>query len=431
MLWSFGYIGSRSEPVSDVTESVPKKIISVPLNKKNIAWNSLLNNQSCVEAEIVPSIHQDHHNAHSKQWPLPTDLIETYRKDWKKFVKNIPDRILSRKRGIIYTSFSGVLRPTLIAIKMLRETGCTLDVQVWYYGSEFFPDEIRKLESIPGVKTRNLEEVKQTTFQYKKTRNKMFEVKGAAILFSEFDQVLYLDSDNLPVRDPTFLFDSPAYKHTGAIFWKDFWKTHPSNPIWKIFGVPCRNEFEQESGQLLVDKRRPDTWRALNLAVWMQSERDIYFELVMGDKDTFRFAWKALHVPFHMVIPHVGAIGTHRPQFCGHTMVQFAPLELTTDYMEKEYRTNPLPYQPDPLFLHINLLKYTIYGRGATFSRLQYYNYPFVPNAVGEIFSLGGGLCTTLKPVSDKGIRYEVQDIDFHSILPDFEERYWKIYDIV
>lgn len=64
-----------------------------------------------------------------------------------------------------------------------------------------------------------------------------------------------MDSDNTALADPSFLFDSPALVETGAIFWKDFWKTHPKNPIWDILGLDCVDEFEQESGQVLYDYR--------------------------------------------------------------------------------------------------------------------------------------------------------------------------------
>ena len=40
------------------------------------------------------------------------------------------------------------------------------------------------------------------------------------------------------------------------MFWPDYWKTNPGNPIWQILGVKCRNEWEQEAGQMLFDKAR-------------------------------------------------------------------------------------------------------------------------------------------------------------------------------
>lgn len=41
---------------------------------------------------------------------------------------------------------------------------------------------------------------------------------------SSFSEILYLDSDNLVVRDPTFLFDSPVYKQYGIVLWPDLSK---------------------------------------------------------------------------------------------------------------------------------------------------------------------------------------------------------------
>lgn len=56
-------------------------------------------------------------------------------------------------------------------------------------------------------------------------------MKGAALVEAtkRFDDVLMLDSDNIPVRDPAFLFDSVEFKELGAVFWPDYWKDQPEN----------------------------------------------------------------------------------------------------------------------------------------------------------------------------------------------------------
>ena len=36
-------------------------------------------------------------------------------------------------------------------------------------------------------------------------------------------QVLLLDGDNLPLRNPEALFESPEYKTLGNLFFPDFW----------------------------------------------------------------------------------------------------------------------------------------------------------------------------------------------------------------
>lgn len=51
-------------------------------------------------------------------------------------------------------------------------------------------------------------------------------------------------TDNLPVSDPTYLFDRPEFKTTGAMMFADFWQTDPRNPIYKVRGVMrCRLGF--------------------------------------------------------------------------------------------------------------------------------------------------------------------------------------------
>jgi len=56
---------------------------------------------------------------------------------------------------------------------------------------------------------------------------KNFHLKAAALIASSFAEVLYLDSDNVPLRDPEYLFDSPAYQENGrAVFWPDYNKDH-------------------------------------------------------------------------------------------------------------------------------------------------------------------------------------------------------------
>jgi alpha 1,2-mannosyltransferase len=73
-----------------------------------------------------------------------------------------------------------------------------------------------------------------------------FQVKAAAIINSRFQHVLYLDSDNIPTRDPTYLFETVEYKEKGAIFWPDFWKTAGENKIFKILEIECQDTWEQE-----------------------------------------------------------------------------------------------------------------------------------------------------------------------------------------
>jgi hypothetical protein len=121
-----------------------------------------------------------------------------------------------------------------------------------------------------------------------------WELKAYAILHNPFREVLLLDADNVPVTNPEFVFRTPEFKETGAIFWPDFRFTEsPHNrTIWRSCGVELPNEREFESGQIVVDKKR--CWRALSLTMWLNENSDFYYQYIHGDKETF-------HIAFHRV----------------------------------------------------------------------------------------------------------------------------------
>lgn len=109
--------------------------------------------------------------------------------------------------------------------------------------------------------------------------------------------MLYLDSDNIPALSLVGegnIFDSLAYKRLGAFFWPDYWKTGATNPIWALMGVGCRDEWEVEAGQLVIDKKIH--LDVLLLSQWMMEESRFrfWFNFSDGDKDVFRYAMLAL-----------------------------------------------------------------------------------------------------------------------------------------
>jgi len=68
---------------------------------------------------------------------------------------------------------------------------------------------------------------------------------------------------------------------------------------------------------------KEQSWVPLLLSMFLQLDHTFYFKIVLGDKDTFRMAWKAARTPYYMVQHPVAIAGRIRQgQFCGHTMVQ-------------------------------------------------------------------------------------------------------------
>ena len=64
-----------------------------------------------------------------------------------------------------------------------------------------------------------------------------FQLKPYALLFTDLEEVMIIDADNTPIKDPAFLFDDKEYRKVGSLFWPDYWKTHPENPIWQLTGI--------------------------------------------------------------------------------------------------------------------------------------------------------------------------------------------------
>ncbi|KAG1697866.1 hypothetical protein DVH05_015820 [Phytophthora capsici] len=91
--------------------------------------------------------------------------------------------------------------------------------------------------------------------------------------------------------------------------------------------MPYVDMFEQESGQLLIDRRKHGAPLDLvRFFTFHQPNPIEELKLLWGDKDLFRLAWIKLNVPFYMVQTPPAVAGTvNGTSFCGMTMVQHDP----------------------------------------------------------------------------------------------------------
>jgi hypothetical protein len=177
-----------------------------------------------------------------------------------------------------------------------RHLGCTLPIEVWHIGSGELGPAMRSLLADLGAETVDALEVAR---RHPTARLGGWELKAFALMHSRFREVLLLDADNVPVRDPEFLFDTPEYQAGGAMFWPDIVRLARGNPIWSLAGLPFRDMPAFESGQILLDKTR--CWPALVLAHWINQRSDTFYEILHGDKDTFLIAWLMTAQAFHLV----------------------------------------------------------------------------------------------------------------------------------
>ncbi len=205
-------------------------------------------------------------------------------------------------RGIVIPGGGAKYFPgAYVLIRMLRQFGCELPIQLWYIGEKEVSAKMRALVAPYGVECVDAEQVNEIeNFRILKG----WPLKAYAIFHSPFKDVLLLDADNVPTCDPTWLFDSVQFERRGAIFWPDIERTSNCAPsytprIWEMLGIKLPEGLpEFESAQVMIDKEK--CWRALYLCKWFNEHSDFFYQWVYGDKETFNLAWRKTHTPFAM-----------------------------------------------------------------------------------------------------------------------------------
>ena len=216
-----------------------------------------------------------------------------------------------RGRGIVICGGGTKYFPCAwVAVKMLRHLGCALPIELWHLGAREMTPEMRALMAPLGVRCVDALEVRK---KHPVRRLGGWEMKAYALVHTRFAEVLLLDADNVALRDPTFLFDTPEYRAHGAIFWPDFGRLEKHRDIWELCGIGYRDEPELESGQIVVDKRR--CWHALHLALHLNAHSDFYYRFIYGDKETFHLAWRRLGQEYAMPARGVARL---RDTMCQH-----------------------------------------------------------------------------------------------------------------
>jgi hypothetical protein len=179
-----------------------------------------------------------------------------------------------------------------IHLHILREElQCTLPIEYWYFGEEELDDTMRAL-----LEPLQVSCVDGTRFAHDlpEGEGRGYALKAVSIWKSSFREVLFLDADNVPLRDPAFLFLDESYLRTGALFWPDIRHTDKTSRIWKVLNLPYRPDLEFESGQLVINKEL--WWQPLALAMHLNAHFPFYYRHIPGDKQTFQLAaWKLDH----------------------------------------------------------------------------------------------------------------------------------------
>lgn len=209
-------------------------------------------------------------------------------------------------RGIVITAGGPLyFLNAYVNVRMLRECHrCELPVAWFYLGAEMRPKWLAEAAALPGVSLHDL----GGPAMDRAKGGGGWQSKVEAIVEAPFDEVLFLDADSFPNRDPAGLFDHPAYAATGAVLWQDItpWDPFHRNCLDHIFGVRLPEE-RIESGQLLFDKRR--MMPALKRIRELNERSAQTYQLFLGDTGTWPIGCIQAGLPF-----------TVNPHRCGYFM---------------------------------------------------------------------------------------------------------------
>jgi alpha 1,2-mannosyltransferase len=311
----------------------------------------------------------------------------TMRTAAQRLAENLP--FSKGTTGIVTTANMEYMAIFLVSLRMLRQTGCKLPVEVfvddWSHHDKSTCDTV-----LPSLNARVIvSDIYNTATGAKKPDH--YQYKIFAILFSSFQNVLFIDSDAFPASDPTELFTAAPYTTHGLVTWPDFWAQTISAHFYHIAAipeVPSQSRLSTESGQLMLNK---DIHREslLMMVYYNYYGPDYYYILLSqgspgaGDKETFVQAALAVGLPYYQVRTAPGALGrVVDNKFTGTGIMQadprldytyLAPMRshihkdahwqdvdlthsLPLDEGTKNHTLN-VPHKPKPLFIHQNGLK--------------------------------------------------------------------------
>ena len=248
---------------------------------------------------------------------MPAASAAQAQRQWRAFAASMPafPTLLFSGRGVVILGGGAYMQAAWVAVGMLRRSGCTLPAEMWFLEAELPGPLLGAALAARGVRVRSVDEITPHASERLFRSGAPgfgYRLKAAVIVFSAFREVLYLDSDNVVLSDPTDLFTFPPYVATGALFWPDYWSESVAPDFYAVTGGAGRLVGTTESGQILMDKRT--AWAPLLLALFLNLQGDLYYNLLTnymgaGDKETFRAAMLMLNRTHASVSTPVGSAG--------------------------------------------------------------------------------------------------------------------------
>ena len=322
-----------SQQVLNRFDSIKDKRIKVvdfsPEMFKNVAIFARIHSTLHTIVLSGTSIHLD-----QTQIKAASTIVDSLEKLLYPFLvsRSIDELIKSYKgRGIVLTAGKQHFSFVLHLVTTLRyHLNCSLPIQFFYNGAKDLPGRYQTvLKEFSDLELADLGE-------YYKASGKMgYEMKPLSLIYSRFKEVVFIDADALFLQNPEVLFEFKTYKEAGTVYFHDRalvwgWLTSPSfsksmiefpsnraqsSRIWR----ETETVHELESGVVVLNKGGPVMYALLTTAYLnLPPARDLVYEHVQGDKETFWMAHEALGIAYGFTPGYAGVVGYKEPSsVCG------------------------------------------------------------------------------------------------------------------
>lgn len=216
-------------------------------------------------------------------------------------------------KGIVYVSGKPYYWLTILSIKYVRDVlKDKTPIEIFVPFRNKHDHHCNKISLVfPKVKCSYFSDY----LSYNQLNNLSgYQYKSLAMLLTSFNDILYLDSDNIPINGVSEMFDNPNYLKTGFVSWADFWKRSTNYKFYTMAGLerfasPISSTPSVEAGQILINKERHI--KTLLLAYYYNYYGPEYFYPLFsqgfpgeGDKETFYLASRVTGETSYLITGH-------------------------------------------------------------------------------------------------------------------------------
>lgn len=254
---------------------------------------------------------------------LPNDHLDAMKSAHAAFVdeirtsKTVKPIHTPGSRGLVSMAGGPYFPLFLAQLRMLRRSNSNLPVEVFLRDSSEYENHLcEKVLPQYNAKCVVLSELLGST-KHKGVEIEHYQFRTFAVLFSSFEEVVWMDADCFPLYKVEDLLDSEPFTSTGLITWPDFSASTTSQLFYEISQqeIPSTAlRAATKTGVFLISKK--NHFLTLLLAAYYNYHGPShYFSLLLqgapgqGDKETFLQAALALKEPVYAVSERVGALG--------------------------------------------------------------------------------------------------------------------------